>query len=117
VEISVVGDWVFYLNGSDGSKLYKIRTDGSSKTKLNDEKSFCINIVDDWIYYSTQYYGKKLYKMRIGGSGKAKLNDDECSHVNVIGDWVYYHKKNDDKQGSSNLYRIRTDSTERQVVD
>lgn len=37
--------WFYYSNKNDGYKLYKIRTDGTSRTKLNDDKSLGVNII------------------------------------------------------------------------
>ena len=34
--ITIAGDWIYYINVSDGEKPYKIRTDGSGQTKLSN---------------------------------------------------------------------------------
>ena len=80
------GEWLYYRNTSYKYKLYKIRTDGSDKTKLNDDDSKYINVVGDWVYYSncnwseekTRYrynnYFYTLYKIRTDGTGKQKVD-------------------------------------------
>jgi len=61
-------DWIYYQS-NDGGKLYKIRTDGSSRTKLNDDSSYWINVVGDWVYY-TNFNDDigKFYKIRTDGT-------------------------------------------------
>ncbi len=62
--LNVYGDWIYYGNESDGRNLYKIKTDGSNRTKLNDHPSTYINIVDGWIYYVSN---ATVYKMKLDG--------------------------------------------------
>lgn len=50
-EICLYKDWIYYSNKDDGYALYKIKTDGSLKTKLNDENTLFINIFEDELYY------------------------------------------------------------------
>ena len=64
------GDWIYYRNSSDGYKLYKVKTDGSGREKINDDSSWFINVVGDWIYYVNADDGYKLYKVKTDGSGR-----------------------------------------------
>jgi len=63
--LNVYGDWIYYENQSDGYKLYKIKTDGTDRTKLNNRSSAYVNIVDGWIYYASNL---SVYKMKLDGS-------------------------------------------------
>ncbi len=104
------GEWIFYQNDIDDSlKLYKIRTDGSGRTKLNDDESWCLNVVGDWIYYQNGSDSLKLYKIRTDGSERTKLNEDSSHYLNVVGDWIYYCNTSD----GGKLYKIRTDGSGR----
>jgi len=49
-----VDDWIYYVNVSDNNKPYKIKTDGTSKTKISDEFVSNIFVLDDKLYYDTQ---------------------------------------------------------------
>lgn len=104
------GDWIYYRNGSDGDKLYKVKNDGSEKTKLDDDRAININVVDDWVYYSnySDYYG--IYKIKTDGTERTKLSEDMTTELSVVGDWIYY---NNDWQKGCRLYKIRTDGTDR----
>ncbi len=112
--IAKQGDWIYYCNFNDNRKLYKIKTDGTEKTKLNDDHSTYINVSGDWVYYTSSSsagtYGGKIYKIKIDGSGKTKLSDDEAGYVNVSGDWIYYSNYDD----MDKLYKIKTDGTKKQ---
>ncbi|OLN31749.1 Basic protein [Desulfosporosinus metallidurans] len=94
--------------------LYKIRTDGTGKTKLNSDQSYDINVVGDWIYYSNVSDNMYLYKIRTDGTGETKLNNDKSQSISVVGDWIYYFTKPSNTSGIH--YKIRTDGTENQQV-
>lgn len=66
--INVVGDWIYY-NVAEGPRkfgeiidtdwkfnIFKMRTDGSNQTRLNDDISFDLTVVEDWIYYRRLFY-------------------------------------------------------------
>jgi len=36
-EAALQGDWIYYSNGNDKLKIYKIKTDGTGESKLNDD--------------------------------------------------------------------------------
>lgn len=99
-------DWVYYRNSSDDGKLYKIRTDETGRTKLNEDDSRYLNVFGEWIYYSNYSNKGELYKIRTDGTGREKLNEDRSDFLNVLGEWVYYTYSID-----SRIYKIRTDGT------
>jgi uncharacterized protein YchJ len=128
-------DWIYYVNDTDGYSIYKIRTDGSGRTKLNDDNSRYINVVGQWIYY-VSYEGQgfiepsndypmpvsgipdnsrsyNIYRMRIDGSNREKLNSDNSRFLKVIEDWIYYNNQSD----GGSLCRIRTDGSDRSKLN
>jgi hypothetical protein len=127
--LNVVGDWIYYSNiegDSDlvgiikpdhGYNIYKIRTDGSERIKLNNDLSKYLTVVDDWIYYTQAIFnGEKLtadlYKIRVDGSNPTKLSDDIALDLNVVDDWIYYTNESD----SHRIYKVRTDGSERTQI-
>lgn len=62
--INVVGDFIYYSNMSDGGKIYRIKTDGTSRSKINNVLSSYINVVNDDIYYVNGKRGNKIYKLK-----------------------------------------------------
>ena len=63
------GDWIYYVNWDDNYCLYKIRTDGSNKTKVNNDSTGHFRIVGDWIYYEHRDDDWCLYRIRTDGTG------------------------------------------------
>jgi hypothetical protein len=99
------GDWVYYSyfdnSGGPGSpinygSIYKMKKDGSSKTKLLNVGAEFLNIKDDWIYYSNINYYGRLYRVKTDGSQNEKVYapyapSDYVMYTNIVGDNIYYH--------------------------
>ncbi len=66
--INVVGDWIYYSNIDDNWKIYKIRTDGSGREQVNNDRSWFLSVFGDWIYYEDA--ADDIYKVRIDGSDR-----------------------------------------------
>jgi putative cell wall-binding protein len=76
--LNVHDGWIYYSNKEDESRLYKIRIDGSSRTKLsNQDEINAINIVGDWVFYtrglSVMSYDSSVYMMKLDGAGQQKI--------------------------------------------
>jgi hypothetical protein len=54
--------WIYYSNHSDDLSLYKICTDGTERTKLNENMVQLINVIDDWVFYVNPN-DDKLYRI------------------------------------------------------
>ncbi len=112
--ISVVDDWVYFTGceyHDDYSNLYKMRTDGSELTLLDEgfDGHFNIagvNVVGDWIYYSDMI---NIYKIRLDGSENTRIVGDGAISINVVDDWIYYINIDDDYT----IYKITTDGSNR----
>ena len=118
-------DWISFLNFADGDAPYKMRTDGTEKTKLNnDEVSGALDIRtdkwivgenDDWIYFhefnNDDLY---LYKMRTDGTETTAVAGG-LSALKITDDWIYFENQSD-IDGYS-LYRMRIDGTDKIQLD
>ncbi len=124
--LNVVDDWIYYSNNEgqglaaaeiiDPSRnyhIYKIRTDGTGRTKLNSDLSLTLQVVDGWIYYSNYSDSRKLYKIRTDGSDRTKLNDDITLFINVEEDWIYYSNENDNQK----VYKVGIDGKSRTRIN
>lgn len=127
--INVVGDWIYYISSSlewsEGGPsnlpsppprdlyagdLYRIKIDGTEKTKLSEGNFTSINVVDDWVYFMMDR-GSGIYKMKTDGSEKIKLADDKkVDYINVAGDWIYYISV---AEGERGIFKMKTDGTEK----
>lgn len=108
----VVGDWIyltvsprieFYTSGY----LYRMHTDGTDGTQLNDDNSNYVNVVGSWLYYVNESDGGRLYKMSTDGTEKTKINDDESSYLNAVDGWLYFSNISD----GGCIYKLRLDGT------
>lgn len=115
MEFAVTKDaWIYYSNASnDEFKIYKIRTDGSSKTKLSNDLSVYIALEGDWLYFSNYSKGGHLYKIKSDGTGGKELNKDWSVEIKVQDGWVYYTNKSDKER----KYKIKVDGSGRQRID
>jgi len=135
--INVVEDWIYYINLDDAvdykyvsemsgefqdykmGKIYKIKKDGSNKTRITDDGADSLNVYDNWIYYSNgndgesvtsegdSWYSGKLYKINTEGKEKYKLFDSTCDNINVTKDWIYFRDS-----GKKCISRISKESNE-----
>lgn len=91
------------------SGLYKIRLDGTGKTKLLDEIPFSPIVKQgNWLIYSLD----GIYLLDIDGSERVKLCDDHAARLNTKDDWIYYTCFDD----NISLYRIDCDGNNRQKM-
>lgn len=103
-------EWIYYLSDNDDGKLYKVKKDGSNRTKVSDDNGMYLNIVGDFLYYCNLSDDGKLYKIKIDGTERTKLSDDVAEQIIVDKYWIYYTNSSDE---SINLYKIKTDGTSR----
>ncbi len=71
----VINDWIYYVNEDDGNSLYKVRPDGTDRTKLNSSDSSIIDIIGDWLYYHNNSDRSKVYRVKTDGSENNKVQE------------------------------------------
>ena len=106
-------DWIYYSDfyNDTGTGIYKIKKDGTSRTKLSDDWGRYLNVVDGWLYYMPMH-GKdagKIIKIKTDGLQRTVLGQDPDHALNagslmVIDDTIYFINYND--RGS--LYKADT---------
>ena len=136
INISVYGEWIYYLL-VDVSGMYtadytrtceirKMKTNGTQETvlvpKMASECIFNFTLDGDgWIYYSVgidQEDGAILYKIKNDGSQKTKLGDahHSFSYLQIAGDWAYFSVTYQDTSIEPEICKIKTDGTGFEVV-
>jgi hypothetical protein len=110
--INVVGDWIYYVNRIGDSSIYKMRTDGSQRTKLNISPGKYLNVADGWIYYTNSDDRDRIYKMLIDGSKNQRVGKDRAQSIIVDENWIYYKNRDD----ANAIYRISVDGRFRRKV-
>lgn len=75
--LNVSDGWIYYvdING----QLYKVRTDGSQRTKIcDDDEIDGVHVLGDWIYYAVYPYeigvSWQLYRIRTDGTERQKIS-------------------------------------------
>ncbi|WP_052314851.1 cell wall-binding repeat-containing protein [Desulfosporosinus meridiei] len=76
--LNVHNSWIYYSNKADGYKLYKVKLDGTSRTKLTDKDEVsAITIVGDWVFFtrglSVMSMDPSVYMMKQDGSKLQKI--------------------------------------------
>ncbi|WP_240422004.1 DUF5050 domain-containing protein [Paenibacillus periandrae] len=96
-QMTVSGDWMYYNpNNSyfESGYLYKMKLDGSGKTKLTDDNARSIQVVGDWVYYTAMDKGKNvhqgIFKVRTDDTERTKISDAPAGKIAVEGDWIYH---------------------------
>ena len=110
VSLNVVGEWLYFVDGTVGG-IYKVKIDGTEKTKISDVTSYKVYVVDGWIYYTSQYWGGNLYKMKTDGSSITQISSENCREFIVNGQYIYYVNT------SNNLvYKCRNNGKENTIL-
>lgn len=129
--IKVVDGNIAYMNTKDGwiyyetmtktglssyelaGPIFRIKPDGSGKTKLCEQSSE-FAIVDDWIYYIESEGSGSLMRMKTDGSSKSLVFENEIFGFDIANDWIYFCNMSDNEK----LYKVKNDgSSLTKVVD
>jgi hypothetical protein len=119
--LNVLKDWIYYQNPNDNYNIYKIKLDGTEKTKLtnytqNDGNVYNFIATYQGIFYSvhdSNFTGSDavgLYKIMSDGSNVKRLTDSYVRFINSINNWIYF-------DGENNRYRMMTDGTNLQELN
>lgn len=106
------GDWIYYANGSDSFRPYRIYKDGTRQTKLSEDETLFLTLAGDWLLFSNLSDGEKLYRMKTDGSQRAKVSDDRVGYINYDSNFIYY---TDTDRGHA-VFRIRPDGSGRKKI-
>ncbi|EJO5346818.1 leucine-rich repeat domain-containing protein [Clostridium botulinum] len=102
----VSGNFIYYTNYEDNSCIYKIKTDGTGKVKLNNIPCSQMNIIGSYIYYVSK---GNLYKISIDGSNNSLIYSGNITNINVYNNYIYYVDNND----NNGLYKISLDGKDK----
>ncbi|MBR6766079.1 MAG: DUF5050 domain-containing protein, partial [Clostridia bacterium] len=109
----VVGNWLYYIDESNGSAIYKSRLDGSNIQQIVSTPSANLNYYDGWLYYSDILSAGHLTKTKADGSETVKLATvDTSAYVLVLDDWVYFANT----LNINAIFKVKHDGTERQEI-
>lgn len=116
-DINIIGDWIYYTNTND-YLVYKIRIDGSGKTKIHNEFTGYEMAADGSTIVSSDVY--EFFKINTDGSGFSGYKEDnkQKSFLNANNGWVYFieHDFNSQDAEVSAFYKMRYDTSEKTKI-
>ena len=98
------GTWIYYQS-NDAQSIYKMRLDGTDKTKLNDQPSSQIGLIDGVIYYRT---ASGIYSMDTDGGNSTNVFMGTTEDMKIADGRIYF-KSSEDKL---RLYSMAMDGTD-----
>ena len=107
--VVAAGGWIYYANGRDGFKPYRIKPDGTGRAKIVNDETLFLTVAGDWIFYSNRSDEEKLYRVKTDGTQRGKVSNDKAGYLNVDGRFVYYTNTS---QGNA-VFRIQADGSAR----
>jgi len=124
--INVFGEWIYYESvanwmdvGADyevaiTEGIYKLKTDGTGKTKICSDDAREMMVMGEWIYYSNYSDKNSLYKIKVDGTSRTKIADDSSKIINISGNYIYYIKYQiaGYPNYTTDLCKIKVDGTE-----
>lgn len=117
------GAWIYSDGFDDDCKryFYKIKKDGTEKTKLSSSIVFQINIYSNWIYFISA--DNKIKRVKMSGESEEtivslKKGYDSLYQMFIYDDKIYYvmYKKIDDEHYESFLYRCSMSGENTEIV-
>ena len=130
----VMDGWVFYnlipryaaetligvtfdddIEFSESGYIYKVRTDGTERTRISYANSQALLPYNSWIYYADRDNDLALYRMRHDGTEVMRIVDKSIHLINMVDGWLYYAHFAEDRE-YRRLYKVRPDGTDRQLV-
>ncbi len=109
--VTEYNDWLLFSNRMDKERLYRIRQDGTSLTKISDDQnSLFITVVNDFVYYSNPDDQYRMYRIGIRGNGRILLHKEiGVQYLTYSEGWFYYQSYSQQK----NICKISIDGKER----
>lgn len=83
------GEW-FYYRSNDKMSLYKMRLDGSEKTKLNDQQSSYIGVIDGYVYYYASGSNSGIWRMKTDGSQQTSLYAGTLEDMCIVDGRIFF---------------------------
>jgi len=110
-ELVIDKGWIYYRAEPDFG-LYRIRTDGTKKTKVFDLMIENLNIANDRLYFSN-LKDNSIQSSNLDGSSVVTLTKDQASRLFIFGDWLYFSNYSQYYR----LYRMALDGSQLQEIN
>lgn len=117
--INVVGEWIYYIDPDNQSSIYKVKADGTGKTRVTLDSAQQFIVVDDWIYYISPV---GLYRIKTDGSGQRPIIDGNIRSILFVKDNYIYYSNIDTKANGKqpddycSIYKVKFDGSDRSKI-
>ena len=110
--LTVVGDWVYFINDSLNGYLCRMKMDGSDKGVVLDVTVNDFVMKEGWIYY-TDLNEIKIMKVKSDGTQRSVIDDsDSFGEIKLQSNFIYYQKIGFEA-GNFGIYRNSLEGSER----
>lgn len=110
--LTIVGDWVYFINDSLNGYLCRMKMDGSDKGVVLDVTVNDFVMKEGWIYY-TDLNEIKIMKVKSDGTQRSVIDDsDSFGEIKLQSDFIYYQKIGFEA-GNFGIYRNSLEGSEK----
>ncbi len=95
-----LNSFYYYSNNKDNNKIYRMKKDGTGKTKLLNAPAPYFAITENTIYFSNYSNSGYLYQAKLDGSGLKQLNKIHSIDLYIENNKLIYTNKATGKKGS-----------------
>lgn len=106
------GEWVYYSDIATENQLFRMKADGSEKSRVSEDSVKYINVLGNIIYYVNLTDGEKIYSIKYDGSEKTKITDNASEEMYVYGDRIIYVNKSD----CENIYSMAVNGSDKKLL-
>lgn len=119
---NIIDNYIYYSSKASLGELYRIKTDGSNKTKICKINGVLKYIKDNYIYYSMVqenvtdaaqflYNSGYLNKVKLDGTNATKLTSEPVYNFYVDNNNIVYFEQfdNENRDVFPNLYKVNSD--------
>lgn len=90
--IQYYNGWIYYINDSDGSTLYRIDTSGNNRQKLGQDQIYTLRLYGNSIYY-VDVSDWNIYKINLdaGSLKQSKIANTAYTNYSIDNGYLYYN--------------------------
>lgn len=88
--LSIVGDYLYFVNDNEDYGIYKMKLDGSEISEVSDVSATGMIVLGDTIYFINWRDEQKPYSMDIDGKNLKKISDVATDPMYIHGNKLYF---------------------------
>ena len=102
--------WIYYVNKSDGDRLWRMRQDGTQRAKVAEVRPYALLVVDGVIWFSDSEKNNALCRLDTNGRGLDTIVEEPVTMLNWCDGKIYFVR------GQSGLGRCDPDGTNMETI-